>query len=241
MMSLEEFLNDSPRMSTEETSTRSDKRSDDGLDKLNSILHLISSPSSEPRGKLIALVAFDALQVSVETAGIDVSVALGPLWNEHLNPSEIKNFVLDCDDTGAPVSASTQAVLLRAVSTTLPKMPTGRSNTITGRKYLTEVLQRMVQAQDLTDPLKQIVLRSMEIAGGKVSKGGDKMPYQDSMPIPEKPWSFLGDRTRYDFEEDSDYDRFSPYVSDCGRYSDESDKDLTACDKECGYCGHCQY
>jgi hypothetical protein len=240
-MSLEEFLNDPPQRNAEGTIARSDKESSEGLDKLNTIIPLISSPSSRPRGKLIALVAFDALLVTVETAGIDVPVALGTVWKKYLYPSEIKHFVLDCADTDAPVSASTQAVLLEAVTTALSKMPKGRSNTLTGRKYLAEVLQRMIQAQDFTEPLKQIVHRSMEIAGGRVSKEGDEMLGQDPMQMPEKAWSFLGDRTRYTFEEDSDYDRFSPYVSDYGHYSDESDKDLTACDKECGYCGHCQY
>jgi hypothetical protein len=43
-----------------------------------------------------------------------------------------------------------------------------------------------------------------------------------------KPWG----------ETDSDDDRYNDYDYD---YDSGPDKDFTACDKECGYCGNCDY
>lgn len=225
-MSLEDFLNEPPQATaTGKVRDEHDIESNEELQKLNNILPLISSSSRKPKSKLTALVAFEALQGTVQTSGIDVQVALEPLWRQHLNPEEIKQFILDFNDSSTAVSSWAQTLLLKDISKAYSMMPPGRHRAPADRNYLVDVLQRIVQAGNFTEQITRIIHRSMDVIDGKVYRKEDELSYQTPYRSNTggRSWKFLGDRTRYVYEEDSDYDRFSPYVSDSGRYYDESD------------------
>ncbi|EEY24023.1 hypothetical protein HYQ46_004976 [Verticillium longisporum] len=80
----------------------------------------------------------------------------------------------------------------------------------------------MLQRKSDVESYRQLILQGLEVADGSgpESARGD-LESDDKAHW----WSYDSDEDRYDYD-GSEHD---------------SVKDFTACDKECGYCGHCDY
>jgi hypothetical protein len=181
-------------------------------------------------GNLLGLVAFDALHAALQITGIQVQVDFGVAWAQHLTGPEIAKFVLDCDEFKIPVSAEVQKELQEVAAATLNDMPKPTSGMCSDREYLVQVLQAMRQRKGGDETFKSLIDRGIELAHGEALVTVEET-HNDGQTDEQEKWVPC----------DSDYDRDG--YSDSHDYDDyhEPLKDLSACDKECGYCGQCDY
>jgi hypothetical protein len=160
----------------------------------------------------------------------DVDLHLGVAWAQHLTGPEIAKFVLDCDESKTPVSAKVQKELQEVAAATLNDMPKPTSGMRSDREYLVQVLQAMRQRKGGDETFKSLIDRGIEVAHGEALVTVEET-HNDGQTDEQEKWVPC----------DSDYDRDG--YSDSHNYDDyhEPLKDLSACDKECGYCGQCDY
>lgn len=178
-------------------------------------------------GNLLGLVAFDALHAALQATGIQVQVDFEVAWAQHLTGPEIAKFVLDCGEPKTPVSAEVQKQLQEMAAVALNDMPKPASGMRSDREYLVQVLQAMRQRKDGDETFKSLIDRGIEMAHGKKLVTVEET-YGDGKANEREEW--------VPSDSDDDRDGYSGF-----HYYDEPLKDLTACDKECGYCGQCDY
>ncbi|PNH36645.1 hypothetical protein BJF96_g615 [Verticillium dahliae] len=191
---------------------------------MNQILAALHSRQRKPggKGKVIGVLAFDTLQTTILPVDIDVRVDLDELWRECLVGPEILGFLLDCNTADNPVSGDQKNGLQDVAMAALDEVSQRGFSMPTGRDCLVEVLYVMLQRKSDVESYRQLILQGLEVADGSgpESARGD-LESDDKAHW----WSYDSDEDRYDYD-GSEHD---------------SVKDFTACDKECGYCGHCDY
>ncbi|KAI1364597.1 hypothetical protein F5Y08DRAFT_306368 [Xylaria arbuscula] len=163
-------------------------------------------------------------------------------WDSELTSPNIAIFLNDCIELSADDSVSPTNIL-DLVSHTLNQMRSSKDKDVPGRTRLERIVSRVFEsdasARWVTRNRRKIMrivacgpseemLQNSRLRDEEVQQ--DRLRHQHAKNVPTH---FIAEDFSDDghdrFEREYEYESYSPM------------KDYTACDKECGYCGNCDY
>lgn len=188
------------------------------------------------KNELLRLIAFDDLNSGLAPVGEELDVGFERMWSQYLNARSIMDFILACNEGTTTVSLAREESPKEGLATIFADMlqadvssPGGHNS----RDQLIRILQESLNRDDVDDTYKLLIQSALPV----VEYQTEKVVEKDENRTQEEHYTANEQMTE---EEDVVHPWRLLNLDD--RYDDDSSvRDFTACDQECGYCGHCDY
>lgn len=191
------------------------------------------------KGKLLSLLAFNDLKSGLASIGKDLNLDLNPTWSQNLNAAEITELTMNCGEDTLLKASHAQRQAIQANLTTAFR-DTLRSNVGSNgnRDQLIQILRETSRSNGIGDDCKCMIRSALGVVAGDE---GNSASNQDDNGQEEHTASHMSEQECRE-EEEEILSRWRAFDLDSDSYDYEFEhRDLTACDKECGYCGKCDY
>ncbi|BCR96437.1 uncharacterized protein AKAW2_21377S [Aspergillus luchuensis] len=214
---------------------------------LKSVLRFLLPPDriSLRSNHLLSLLCLDWLNQK-----FDLGLKLEPSWTSGLTSSNMIVFLCGCFDS----SVDDEVDVAEVEALVIPAMKESKLTTrqrVSGRDRLKQIVTRVLDygigvdwvskhgghVRRVLDSFPSADFLEESLRANEKYEGG--WSHQDASVIQSAPNEELDEESSvWSSPSDNYYPQHEIY--DYG-YGSESPKDFTACDKECGYCGHCDY
>ncbi|PNP49969.1 hypothetical protein THARTR1_09300 [Trichoderma harzianum] len=177
---------------------------------------------------------------------LSLGLEIEDLWISELKKDNIVAFLRSFVKLSAPDSTTYKVVveIKDAVGLAIHRAGLLTKEKIHGRSKFQEIINHILalcSASDWVSKCREGILRMFTEAPderllelGQRKEDAYQNTYIKMTSRADREVDDNDDYNQYDYSDDYDY---NPYEAS----SPDSDKDLTACDKECGYCGKCSY